>query len=96
MLEGNAWIEIGSYFSSSGFQTMYIRCPREGDENNGDNSTSNMVACLMCGFKSHIKNITRHIRQHFGDKPYKCHLCSNSYTRKEGLRKHLISHGTEI
>lgn len=86
---------MGSSFSSSGFQTMYIRCPRE-DENNGNNSSGNVVACLVCGFKSHIKNITRHIRQHFGDKPYKCHLCSNSYTRREGLRKHMFAHGKDL
>nr|XP_034321524.1 PR domain zinc finger protein 2 isoform X21 [Crassostrea gigas] len=78
-----------------GFQSMYIRCPRE-DENNGNNSSGNVVACLVCGFKSHIKNITRHIRQHFGDKPYKCHLCSNSYTRREGLRKHMFAHGKDL
>lgn len=37
----------------------------------------------------------RHNLLHTGEKPYKCHLCNQRFSRKDALKNHIISHGKE-
>ncbi|KAF7276912.1 hypothetical protein GWI33_008526, partial [Rhynchophorus ferrugineus] len=36
-----------------------------------------------------------HMRMHSGEKPYKCHLCSESFARKDVLTGHIRRHTGE-
>lgn len=46
--------------------------------------------CLHCGKTFSQKgNMERHMRLHTGIKPYRCHLCRRSFSRKEALLGHI-------
>lgn len=46
--------------------------------------------CLHCGKTFSQKgNMERHMRLHTGVKPYRCHLCRRSFSRKEALLGHI-------
>ncbi|EPR78502.1 Zinc finger protein [Spraguea lophii 42_110] len=33
-----------------------------------------------------------HLKRHIGDRPFKCEICSKSYSRSEALKNHVVRH----
>lgn len=53
--------------------------------------THGLYECEICEKRcKKRRDIERHIRSHIGLKPYSCPKCSKSYTRKNGLKDHLL------
>uniref|UniRef100_A0A8D8WXV7 RE1-silencing transcription factor n=1 Tax=Cacopsylla melanoneura TaxID=428564 RepID=A0A8D8WXV7_9HEMI len=46
--------------------------------------------CFACTYYTYLKsNMIRHIRSHFGDKPFKCQFCDYSSVENRSLKIHL-------
>lgn len=46
--------------------------------------------CISCGKTFSQKgNMERHMRQHTGERPFRCQFCQCAYTRKETLKTHI-------
>ena len=41
-------------------------------------------------------NLLDHLYMHYGIKPYGCHICSQRFTQKGNLNKHLLKHKSEL
>uniref|UniRef100_A0A1A9VNW9 Protein krueppel n=1 Tax=Glossina austeni TaxID=7395 RepID=A0A1A9VNW9_GLOAU len=52
--------------------------------------------CAFCG-QSFAENgtLSKHIRIHTGDSPFKCEFCEKAFKRSECLRYHLVTHSDE-
>ena len=46
-------------------------------------------ACPYCGKLYDKQGLRRHIKDHEGQRNHTCHICSNSFKRREHLKNHL-------
>ncbi|XP_035226199.1 transcriptional repressor CTCF-like isoform X2 [Stegodyphus dumicola] len=55
-------------------------------------SGSFFYKCPMCSYTAAFYSILkRHIVTHTGEHPHKCSICHTSFTRKENLKRHMVS-----
>uniref|UniRef100_A0A1A9Z504 Protein krueppel n=1 Tax=Glossina pallidipes TaxID=7398 RepID=A0A1A9Z504_GLOPL len=52
--------------------------------------------CTFCG-QSFAENgtLSKHVRIHTGDSPFKCEFCEKAFKRSDSLRYHLVTHSDE-
>ncbi|CAL1274910.1 unnamed protein product [Larinioides sclopetarius] len=52
-----------------------------------------MFGCSRCPYiTTRMDNLRRHELVHTGDRPFKCTLCSRSFTQNTHLKKHIRTH----
>ena len=52
---------------------------------------SHRYRCQFCGMTFGFQSfLDRHTLKHTGSKPFACHLCEKSFTRKSTLRAHIL------
>ncbi len=55
--------------------------------------TQDILSCTVC--KTAFDNMDKlkdHMKQHWDDLPYKCHVCAERYWTEASLRRHLLKH----
>lgn len=56
-------------------------------------ASAGRICCPLCPFTSYKKAIvTRHIRSHTQERPFRCSICSRAFTLKENLTRHAATH----
>ncbi|CAH1777760.1 unnamed protein product [Owenia fusiformis] len=55
---------------------------------------SQQSTCSICGKVMGSTNIYKHIRAHFGKRPYECEICKATFTQKQALQNHELAKHT--
>lgn len=55
-----------------------------------------MFICHLCGntFRQQL-GLSRHIKKHLGDLPYKCPECGKRFVQSDKLKRHMVVHSGE-
>ena len=57
---------------------------------------SDQLDCPVCPYKANVNSrLKEHIRQHTGERPYVCNVCSKGFGRKTHLDTHMVIHSGE-